>query len=46
MGKMMAAHDEAFAKIYQTLTPEQKVKADQMRQERGQHRRQAADEHR
>ena len=32
MGKMMAARDEGFAKIYQTLTPEQRVKADQMRE--------------
>jgi Spy/CpxP family protein refolding chaperone len=32
MGKMMAVRDEGFAKIYQTLTPEQRVKADQMRE--------------
>jgi Spy/CpxP family protein refolding chaperone len=30
MGKMMAIHSEAFAKIYQTLTPDQRAKADQM----------------
>ena len=35
MGKMMAIHSEAFAKIYQTLTPEQRVKADQMQQHFG-----------
>ena len=28
-GKMMAMRTEAFAKIYQTLTPDQKAKADQ-----------------
>jgi Spy/CpxP family protein refolding chaperone len=33
MGKMMAIHSEAFAQIYQTLTPEQRAKADQMRQQ-------------
>ena len=33
MGKMTAIHSEAFAKIYQTLTPEQRVKADQMQQQ-------------
>jgi periplasmic protein CpxP/Spy len=32
MGKMTAIHSEAFAKLYQTLTPEQRVKADQMRE--------------
>lgn len=32
MGKMTAIHSEAFAKLYQTLTPEQRAKADQMRQ--------------
>jgi Spy/CpxP family protein refolding chaperone len=32
MGKMMAIHSEAFAKIYQTLTPDQRAKADQMRE--------------
>jgi Spy/CpxP family protein refolding chaperone len=39
MGKMMAVHSEAFSKIYQTLTPEQRVKADQMQQHfgRGRH---------
>jgi Spy/CpxP family protein refolding chaperone len=30
MGRMIAIRTEAFAKIYQTLTPEQKAKADQM----------------
>jgi Spy/CpxP family protein refolding chaperone len=30
MGKMMAIRGEAFARIYQTLTPEQRAKADQM----------------
>jgi len=35
MGKVMAAHSEAFAKIYQTLTPEQRTKADQLRQQFG-----------
>jgi len=33
MGKTMATRDEAFAKIYQTLTPEQRTKADQMREQ-------------
>lgn len=33
MGKMIAVHSEAFAKIYQTLTPEQRAKADQMHQQ-------------
>jgi Spy/CpxP family protein refolding chaperone len=35
----MAVHSEAFSKIYQTLTPEQRVKADQMQQHfgRGRH---------
>jgi hypothetical protein len=32
MGKMTAAHTEAFAKLYQTLTPDQRAKADQMRE--------------
>ena len=32
MGKMTAIHTEAFAKIYQTLTPDQRVKADQMQE--------------
>jgi Spy/CpxP family protein refolding chaperone len=32
MGKMMAIHSEAFAKVYQTLTPDQKAKADQMKE--------------
>jgi Spy/CpxP family protein refolding chaperone len=32
MGKMTAIHTEAFAKIYQTLTPEQRAKADQMQE--------------
>src|SRR4051794_28686450 len=35
MGKMTAIHSEAFAKIYQTLTPEQRAKADQMQQQHG-----------
>ena len=35
MGKMMAIHSEAFAKIYQTLTPDQRTKADQMQQQHG-----------
>ena len=35
MGKMVAIRTEAFAKIYQTLTPDQKVKADQMAQHFG-----------
>jgi len=35
MGKMMAIHSEAFSKVYQTLTPEQRVKADQMQQQFG-----------
>jgi Spy/CpxP family protein refolding chaperone len=40
MGKMVAIHSEAFAKIYQTLTPEQRVKADQMKEHfRGMHQR-------
>jgi Spy/CpxP family protein refolding chaperone len=30
MGKTMAIRTEAFAKIYQTLTPEQRAKADQL----------------
>ena len=30
MGKMTAIRTEAFAKVYQTLTPDQRVKADQM----------------
>lgn len=30
MGKMMAIHSEAAAKFYQTLTPEQRAKADQL----------------
>jgi Spy/CpxP family protein refolding chaperone len=30
MGKMMAIHSEAAAKFYQTLSPEQRVKADQL----------------
>ena len=29
-GKMSAIHSEAFAKMYQTLTPDQKAKADEM----------------
>jgi Spy/CpxP family protein refolding chaperone len=33
MGKMTAIHTEAFAKIYQTLTPDQRAKADQMHQQ-------------
>jgi Spy/CpxP family protein refolding chaperone len=32
MGKMMAIHSEAFAKVYQTLTPDQRAKADQMKE--------------
>ena len=31
MGKMIAVRTEAFAKIYHTLTPEQRAKADQFR---------------
>ena len=31
-GKMTAIHSQAFAKIYQTLTPDQRAKADQMRE--------------
>jgi Spy/CpxP family protein refolding chaperone len=30
MGKTVAIRTEAFAKVYQTLTPEQRAKADQM----------------
>ena len=33
MGKTMATRDEAFAKIYQTLTPDQRAKADHMREQ-------------
>ena len=33
VGQMTAIYAEAHAKFYQTLTPEQKVKADQMRME-------------
>ncbi len=47
MGKTMAIRTEAFAQIYQTLTPEQRAKADQlpahmraMRHEHMQNRRQ------
>jgi Spy/CpxP family protein refolding chaperone len=32
MGQMLAIRTQAFAKIYQTLTPEQKAKADTMEQ--------------
>ena len=32
MGKMVAIHSEAFAKLYQTLTPEQRAKADTMKE--------------
>ena len=32
IGKMMATRTEAMAKFYQTLTPEQRAKADQMHQ--------------
>ena len=40
MGKMTALHSEAFAKIYQGLTPEQRTKADQMKEHfRGMHQR-------
>jgi Spy/CpxP family protein refolding chaperone len=40
MGKMVAVRSEAFAKIYQTLTPEQRAKADQMKEHfRGMHQR-------
>ena len=35
MGKMMAVRSEAFAKIYQTLTPDQRAKADQMHEHFG-----------
>ena len=39
-GKMVALHSEAFAKIYQNLTPEQRTKADQMKDHfRGMHQR-------
>jgi periplasmic protein CpxP/Spy len=43
MGKMIAIHSQASAKFYQMLTPEQRVKADQMHEEfrqkmRSQHR--------
>jgi Spy/CpxP family protein refolding chaperone len=33
MGKMLAIHSEAAAKFYQTLSPEQRVKADQLHQQ-------------
>jgi periplasmic protein CpxP/Spy len=33
MGKMAAIHSEAAAKFYQTLTPEQRAKADQLHQQ-------------
>jgi periplasmic protein CpxP/Spy len=33
MGKVAAIHTEAAAKFYQTLTPEQRVKADQLHQQ-------------
>jgi periplasmic protein CpxP/Spy len=33
MGKMLAIHSEAAAKFYQTLTPEQRAKADQLHQQ-------------
>lgn len=33
MGKMAAIHSEAAAKFYQALTPEQRVKADQLHQQ-------------
>jgi Spy/CpxP family protein refolding chaperone len=40
MGKMLAIRTQSFAKMYQTLTPEQRVKADQMKGHfRGMHQR-------
>jgi Spy/CpxP family protein refolding chaperone len=39
IGKLMAVRTEAMARFYQTLTPAQKLKADQLHQERMQHRR-------
>jgi protein CpxP len=33
LGQMVAVRTEAFAKFYATLTPEQRTKADQMRQQ-------------
>ena len=39
-GQMVAIRSEAMAKVYSTLTPDQKVKADQMRQQMKSHMRQ------
>ena len=39
VGQITAIYSEAKAKFYQTLTPEQRVKADQMHQEFRQHMR-------
>jgi Spy/CpxP family protein refolding chaperone len=39
MGQMTAIYSEARAKFYQTLTPEQRAKSDQMHQEFRQHMR-------
>lgn len=39
IGKLMAARTEARARFYQVLTPEQRMKADQMHQGWRQHRR-------
>ncbi|MFB3829392.1 MAG: Spy/CpxP family protein refolding chaperone [Bryobacteraceae bacterium] len=36
MGQLIATHAKAMGKVYQLLTPEQKQKADQMRQHFGQ----------
>ena len=39
IGKLMAVRTEAMAKFYQVLTPEQRMKADQLHQNWRQHRR-------
>lgn len=38
LGKLMAVRTEAMAKFYQTLTPEQKAKAEQLHQQMKEHR--------
>ena len=43
VGKMTAVRSEAAAKFYATLTPEQRVKADQMRQQFRQRRQERFD---